>query len=114
MDPAAFAMAGQLCDGLIIESYGMGGIPHLYLEELDRLIQAGKTVVMATQVPQEGSDLSVYQVGKHVKERYHLLETYDMTLESTVTKLMWVLGQTQDQREIRRLFCQTVNYDMLF
>ena len=37
-----------------------------------------------------------------------------MTLESTVTKLMWVLGQTQDQREIRRLFCQTVNYDMLF
>ena len=114
MDPAAFAMAGQLCDGLIIESYGMGGIPHLYLEELDRLIQAGKTVVMATQVPQEGSDLSVYQVGKHVKERYHLLETYDMTLESTVTKLMWVLGQTQDQQEIRRLFCQTVNYDMLF
>ena len=114
MDPAAFAMAGQLCDGLIIESYGMGGIPHLYLEELDRLIQAGKTVVMATQVPQEGSDLSVYQVGKHVKERYHLLETYDMTLESTVTKLMWVLGQTRDQREIRRLFCQTVNYDMLF
>ena len=71
-------------------------------------------MVMATQVPQEGSDLSVYQVGKHVKERYHLLETYDMTLESTVTKLMWVLGQTQDQREIRRLFCQTVNYDMLF
>ena len=59
MDPAAFAAAGQLCDGLIIESYGMGGIPDLYLEELDKLIRQGKTVIMATQVPQEGSDLSV-------------------------------------------------------
>ena len=65
----------------------MGGIPDLYLEELDQLIRQGKTVIMATQVPQEGSDLSVYQVGHRVKERYRLLETYDMTLEATVTKL---------------------------
>ena len=114
MDPAAFAAAGQLCDGLIIESYGVGGIPDVYLEELDKLINQGKTVIMATQVPQEGSDLSVYQVGHRVKQRYHLLETYDMTLESTVTKLMWVLGQTSDPEEIRRLFCTTVNYDLLF
>lgn len=114
MDPAAFSAAGQLCDGLIIESYGMGGIPDLYLEELDKLIRQGKTVIMATQVPQEGSDLSVYQVGHLVKERYRLLETYDMTLESTVTKLMWVLGQTKDPEEIRRLFTTTVNYDLLF
>ena len=114
MDPAAFAAAGQLCDGLIIESYGMGGIPDVYLEELDKLIRQGKTVIMATQVPQEGSDLSVYQVGKHVKDRYHLLETYDMTLESTVTKLMWAMGQSSDPQEIRKLFCATINYDMLF
>ena len=114
MDPAAFSAAGALCDGLIIESYGMGGIPDLYLEELDQLIRQGKTVIMATQVPQEGSDLSVYQVGKHVKERYRWLETYDMTLEATVTKLMWAMGQSQDPQEIRRLFCATVNYDMLF
>lgn len=71
-------------------------------------------MVLATQVPQEGSDLSVYQVGQRVKERYRLLEPYDMTLESTVTKLMWVLGQTQDGEEIRRLFYTPVNYDLLF
>ena len=82
--------------------------------ELDKLIRQGKTVIMATQVPQEGSDLSVYQVGKHVKDRYHLLETYDMTLESTVTKLMWAMGQSSEPQEIRKLFCTTVNYDMLF
>ena len=110
----AFAAAGALCDGLIIESYGVGGIPDLYLDELDKLVEAGKTVVMATQVPQEGSDLSVYQVGQRIKARYGLLETYDMTLESTVTKLMWILGRTRDPEEIRRLFLTPVNYDLLF
>lgn len=110
----AFPAAGELCDGLIIESYGVGGIPDAYLPHLDLLAQAGKTIVMATQVPQEGSDLSVYQVGQRVKERYQLLESYDMTLEATVTKLMWVLGQTDDPNEIRRLFYLPVNYDLLF
>lgn len=114
MDPAAFAAAGKLCDGLIIESYGVGGIPEVYLGELDKLISQGKTVIMATQVPQEGSDLSVYQVGKHVKDRYHLLESYDMTLEATVVKLMWAMGQSDDPESIRKLFCTTVNYDLLF
>lgn len=110
----AFASAGRLCDGLVIESYGVGGIPDAYLDELDALAAEGKTVVLATQVPQEGSDLSVYQVGNRVKERYRLLEPYDMTLESTVTKLMWVLGQTGEREEIRRLFYTPVNYDLLF
>ena len=114
LPPGAFTAAGSLCDGLIIESYGVGGIPDAYLEQLDALVRGGKTIVLATQVPQEGSDLSVYQVGHRIKERYRLLEPYDMTLESTVTKLMWVLGQTQDPEEVRRLFYTPVNYDLLF
>lgn len=109
-----FPAAGALCDGLIIESYGVGGIPDEYLPHLDALAQAGKAIVMATQVPQEGSDLSVYQVGQRVKERYRLLESYDMTLEATVTKLMWVLGQTSDPEKIRKLFYTPVNFDLLF
>lgn len=109
-----FAAASELCDGLIIESYGVGGIPDVYLGQLDQLVRAGKIIVMATQVPQEGSDLSVYQVGHRIKERYQLLETYDMTLESTVTKLMWALGQSSDRETIRRLFYTPVNYDLLF
>ncbi len=114
LSPEAFSALGAWCDGLIIESYGVGGIPDAYLQQLDMLVKAGKTVVLATQVPQEGSDLSVYQVGHRVKERYRLLEPYDMTLESTVTKLMWVLGQTADPEEARRLFYTPVNYDLLF
>lgn len=50
----AFAAAGRLCDGLVIESYGVGGIPDAYLDELDALAAEGKTVVLATQVPPGG------------------------------------------------------------
>lgn len=113
MPAETFAAVGGLCDGLIIESYGVGGIPDIYLDELDRLVKSGKTIVMATQVPQEGSDLSVYQVGQRIKERYQLLETYDMTLEATVTKLMWALGQSTERDEIRRLFYTPINFDLL-
>ncbi|MDO5136393.1 MAG: asparaginase [Eubacteriales bacterium] len=105
-------------DGLIIESFGVGGLPSYendsFLKALDKWMSAGKPVCMATQVTHEGSDLEVYQVGKIIKERFPILESYDMTLEASVTKLMWALGQTKDMEDCRRLFCTTINHDLLF
>lgn len=69
---------------------------------------------MCTQVTNEGSDMSVYEVGKSVKNKFGLLETYDMTLEAAVTKLMWILSLTHDRDEVRRLFYKPVNYDILY
>ena len=37
-----------------------------------------------------------------------------MTTEAALAKLMWILGQTQDAGEIRRMFCTPVAYDMLY
>ena len=37
-----------------------------------------------------------------------------MTLEATVTKLMWILGQTREPDRIRELFYRTVNHDILW
>ena len=36
-----------------------------------------------------------------------------MTLEAAVTKLMWVLGQTDDREEIKRLFYIPVQCDRI-
>ena len=71
-----------------------------------RWISAGKTILMMTQVPYEGSDMEIYQVGQQVKKRYPMLETYNMTMEAAVTKLMWILGQTAQAHEISHLFYQ--------
>ncbi|MGN1140470.1 MAG: asparaginase [Oliverpabstia sp.] len=105
-------------DGLIIESFGVGGLPSYeddrFLNALERWMTAGKLVCMATQVTHEGSDMDLYQVGKVIKERFPVLESYDMTLEASVTKMMWALGQTKDTEKCRELFYSTINHDLLF
>lgn len=104
-------------DAVIIESYGVGGIPNLphhnFLEVIHKGIMGGKTVVMTTQVPNEGSDMKVYTVGKELKSKVSLLESYDMIIEAVVCKLMWILGQTSDTEEITDLFYKTVSNDIL-
>ena len=52
-------------------------------------------------------------VGQQVKEKYQLMEAYNMTMEAAATKLMWVLGQTSDPAEIRRLFYRPVQNDVI-
>ena len=76
-------------------------------------IQSGKILIMATQVPHEGSDMEVYQVGYTIKEKYELIESYDMTLEAVVAKTMWILGQTADRQQFRTMFYQPVQRDIL-
>ena len=105
-------------DALIIESFGVGGIPDYgddsFREAIRKWTTAGKEVVMATQVPNEGSDMSVYEVGKKKKNAYNIPESYDMTLEAVIAKTMWILGETQDRAEFRKLFYTSVNHDLLF
>ena len=49
-------------------------------------------MVLTTQVQNEGSDLGIYQVGHSLKADLGVMETYDMTLEMAVAKLMWALA----------------------
>lgn len=118
LDAGVMDYLAEYYDALIIESFGVGGLPTCdscnFHKAIRRWVDAGKVVVMATQVTNEGSNMSVYEVGKSIKQDFGLLEVYDMTLEATVTKLMWILGQTRNPEEIRRLFYRTVSRDLLF
>ena len=106
-------------DGMVIESFGVGGLPEYegdasYFDIIHRGIARGKLVVMTTQVPNEGSNLAVYHVGGRLKSALRLLEAYDMTTEAAVAKLMWILGQTHDFDEAERLFYRPVARDILY
>ena len=57
--------------------------------------------------------MSVYQVGQQVKERFPLLEAYNMTLEAATAKLMWALGQTRDPEQVQKLFYHPVQFDVI-
>ena len=106
-------------DGLVIESFGVGGLPEYegddsYYDIIRRGVEQGKIVVMTTQVPNEGSDLTVYHVGGRLKSTLRLLEAYDMTTEAAVAKLMWILGRTNNFDEAEKLFYQPVARDILY
>ena len=105
-------------DALVIESFGVGGLP-IYEDKsfndlVEKYTKLGKIVVMTTQVPNEGSDIAIYQVGHYLKKNPNVLEAYDMTTEAVITKLMWILGQTKNIFEIKELFYTTISNDILF
>lgn len=119
MKPDVLPYLFQHYDCLVIESFGVGGIPQTlvneFYEEMDKWSEQGKFVVMTTQVANEGSNMTVYEVGKRVKQDFNLIEAYDMTLEATITKLMWLMGQENlEYADMRKRFYQTINHDILF
>ena len=107
----------RIHDAVVLSGYGTGGIPegeyYGFYEVIERWQKKGKTLVVTTQVQQEGSDMNVYQVGRGLKNRFELLESYSMTYESIITKLMWILPQAKISEEVKALFYKTVNYDLI-
>lgn len=117
MDPGIISYISANYDALIIESFGVGGIPcyeiDSFIDALARFIEGGRILALTTQVPHEGSDMSIYKVGLRIKEKYEVLEAYDMTMEACLTKLMWITAKTDDHSRIRELFYRPVNYDII-
>ena len=104
-------------DSIVVESFGVGGIPKSISEDFFRLCKQypEKLVVMATQVAHEGSDMTVYEVGRDIKEECSILESYDMTLESVIAKLMWILGNKAElEGNVEDIFYKSINYDLIF
>ncbi len=119
MRPEILSYLFENYDCIVIESFGVGGVPQnlvdAFYNEMSKWQGRGKCVVMTTQIAKEGSHMTVYEVGKRVKQDFRLIEAYDMTFEATITKLMWILGTgTRDYETIRRLFYTRINNDILF
>lgn len=102
---------------IIVESFGVGGIPKSISEDFYGLCRKypEKIIVMATQVAHEGSDMTVYEVGHEMKARCNFLESYDMTLESVIAKTMWMLANQYVSKENQEdIFYKNINYDVIF
>ena len=103
-------------DAVVIEGFGVGGIPSCeelkFKEKTEELLDEDVEVVITTQVPMEGSNLDIYEVGRVFKQNKRILEAYDMTIEAIVTKLMWVLAHSHSHEEVRKLFYTKINFDI--
>lgn len=132
--PGIFELLKADYDAVIVETFGIGGIPeHVsegdeadagpggagggracsFEEAIFDWVGSGRTVVLTTQVPEEGCDLGVYEVGRAYAACPAILKGADMTTEALVAKTMWALGQTRDPEEVRELFYRPVNHDRI-
>ena len=119
MSPALIPEIFRLYDCVIVESFGVGGIPQqlmdAFAEGLGNYETTHKVLIMTTQVTYEGSDVGVYEVGKRVKNRFRFLEAHDMTIEAVVTKSMWLLAQNCESfDQLQQRFYRQVNFDTFY
>lgn len=119
LTPDIFRLLMPDYDAVILETFGVGGVPELgsddasFQEAIFNWVDSGRTVVMTTQVPEEGLDLGVYEVGRAYAEHPGVLKGGDMTTEALVAKTMWALGQTREPKKLQELFYRVVNHDRM-
>lgn len=90
--------------GIVIESFGTGNIPigeHSLAPAIKRAIEKNVAIVVTSQC-EHGFAEDLYPSGKLLKGMGAVMAR-DMTVESALVKLMWVLGNARSPREVRDL-----------
>lgn len=112
--PEIFDCLKGLYRGIIIESFGNGGLPfegRNLLEKIGELTEAGIAVVITTQCLEEGEDLLLYEVGRKVAQ-HNVILSGDMNTEAILAKLMWALGQTNHIEEVKNIIESPLAMDL--
>ncbi len=98
---------GTHVNALIIEGFGMGGIPDHggaeLFSTLETLIACGVRVIMTTQVFSGGCDLTVYEVGQAALKA-GVIPAAGMTTEYAVMRAMWALAYSCTPEDFKALF----------
>lgn len=115
LHPKIFDFIRDNYRGVIIESYGTGGISTEILDLAGRvgeLVEAGIVVAITTQCLKEGVDLQVYEVGRKLPLE-KIIYARDINTDALVPKLMWAMGKTEVFTEIKRLVETPVKGDLI-
>jgi L-asparaginase len=112
--PEIFDFLKDHYKGIIIESFGNGGVPfegRNLLPKIKELTDAGIAVMISTQCLEEGHDLYLYEVGRKVAQ-YPVIVSGDINTEAIVPKLMWALGKTKDPAQVKNIIETPIAYDL--
>ncbi len=99
--------------GIVIRSYGSGNAPsHPWLlRALSEATGQGRVVVNISQCVQGQVAMTRYDTGLHLQQA-GVLSGRDSTVESAVTKLMYLLGRYADPDDVRRYMQQSIRGEM--
>ena len=88
--------------GVVIEGTGLGHVPSYLIPSIERGIEEGKIIAMATQTIYGRVDMKVYSTGRELLAR-GVISCEDMLPEVAYVKLMYILAKTQNREEVEKL-----------
>lgn len=88
---------------VVLKTYGSGNAPQLewLIGELNEAQKRGIVIVNITQCSLGSVEMSRYETGMHLLQT-GVICGYDSTMESALTKLMFLLGHQLNYQEIRK------------
>jgi L-asparaginase len=89
--------------GIVLRSYGSGNISYKYLDALKLAKTRNIPIVVTTQCLEGATLMHLYDVGKQALD-LGVIQSYDMSTESAITKLMWALKRAESHEELVELF----------
>ena len=90
--------------GVVLETFGSGNAPtaEWFVERIKNAVRRGLLVLNVTQCQAGKVDMDAYATGIALKNE-GVISGYDSTIEAAITKMFYVLGQTNDLSEAKKL-----------
>lgn len=93
--------------GIVLEGTGLGHTPTYIIDSIKRATEEGVAVCMTSQCLNGRVNLYVYSTGRKLLKA-GVIPCEDMLPETAYVKLMWVLGHTEDLKEVKKLMLTNV------
>ena len=94
---------------IVMRTYGSGNAPQSpwLISALKEAYQRGKVIINISQCLQGRVEMGRYDTGYHLQEA-GVISGYDGTVESAVTKLMYLQGKYEDPEQVRKFMRQSI------
>jgi len=92
---------------IIFRTFGTGNLPEKLFPALSLAKEKKIPVLISTQCPIGTTVLEKYSLGKKALD-YNAIETYDMSIEATITKAMWMLSANISYEKFKEEFQKNV------
>jgi glutamyl-tRNA(Gln) amidotransferase subunit D len=88
--------------GILLEGSGLGHVSKFCFDAIKKAVAKGVVVALASQCIWGRVNMNVYDTGRDLLS-FGVVPLGDMFPETGLVKLMWVLGQTEDVEEAKKL-----------